>query len=582
MKIYRFLPNARDYGVVTKTLAGRWWPDGIEMGRKMRELFPKLTDAWPHEGNRYDHDPEEVPLSDFPAFALNVPVVSRRAAEVLKRARLVSEFVPMTVSGEPFFAVQPQILPDVFDAERSRGLTFPNGEVFHYYLRSFDTSKVAAEFFAIPELQPFSDLYVTERLLREAEAAGLTGLEYVELVYDEDGPFVPVYPAEARARADEFTYRRRLEWELLYWRGSLRWYDEEVIDEAIGRALAAGLVSYVYVRPEYRRDAPPELRGDEGARGHDARDRESLQAETPPRLGYVDPRWGARMADYNDAARREIAREAEGGSATQLDYAMLADHCLDLGLFRYALGAPLGEVREALGEAARFYLKVFELRGTQPAFDATLVTLDARAAPLPAAYEPEEWEAAETSDESDERRRALHPPGAVDYSLTNSKKGMLAACAALAAGDVQTARAVAALVEDPPGASYLGEGSVVCTFDEQRLAYAFKSLLTGAEGAAGLELSAAASAAQRHEAEMILALAGGDSRLFLEGLAGLLREHGRDATAPEAFRVPETYLSLHGLGLAACALRAGLIEPGQLPADDVYLPRELLTGAAED
>lgn len=313
-----------------------------------------------------------------------------------------------------------------------------------------------------------------------------------------------------------------------------------------------------------------------------------MHAGASTRLGYVDPQWGGRMADYNDSARKELARELEGGEGTQLDYTMLADHCLDLGLFRYALGAPLAAVREAFGDAARFYLRVFELRGTQPAFDATLVTLEAEAPRLPAVYEADEAnetrEAGETGEEgkAEAGRVALHEPGEVDHSLTNSKKGMLAACVALAAGREESARAVASLIGDPPGASYLGESSVVCTFDEQRLAYAFKALLTGGGGAdslARLELSDAATAALRHEAAMMRALGLRDAGLFLEGLEGLLREHRRAATAPDAYHWPETYLSLHGLGLAVCALRAGLIETGQLPADDVYLPRDLLTGS---
>lgn len=253
MKIYRFLPNARDYAAVTMTLAGKWWPDGIDLGGVMLKLFPKGPGPWPHEHNRYDKYPDELPLPDFPAFALNVPVLSERAAAALGCAGLVTDTVPMTVSGQPFFAVQPRVLPGVFDADKSRGLTLPGGEVFHYYLRSFDVSKVTAEFFVIPALQPFSELYVTERLLGAAEEAGLTGLEYVELVYDEEGPVVPVYPAVGREQITQFSYRRRMEWELLYWRGSFRCYDEDVIRDAIEGAVSAGIISFDYVRPDYKR-----------------------------------------------------------------------------------------------------------------------------------------------------------------------------------------------------------------------------------------------------------------------------------------------------------------------------------------
>jgi hypothetical protein len=258
MKIYRYLPNAHEYAVVTMTLAGKWWPDGIDLGPVMQKLFPKGSGPWAHENNRYTKYPPELPLSDFPAFALNVPLVSERAAAVLACMGFISDPVPLTVSGQPFFAVQPQELPGVFDAANSRGLTLPGGEVFHYYQRSFDPSKVTAEFFVIPALQPFSDLYITERLLREVKALGLTGLEYVELVYD-DGPVVPVYPPVERERITQYSYRRRLEWELLYWRGSLRFYDEDVIRDAIEKAVSDGMISFDYVQPSYRRQASGEV-----------------------------------------------------------------------------------------------------------------------------------------------------------------------------------------------------------------------------------------------------------------------------------------------------------------------------------
>jgi hypothetical protein len=258
MKIYRFLPNARHYAVVTKTLVGQWWPDGIELGGVMRQLFPKGPGRWPHVNNCYNQYPPELPLSDFPAFALNVPVLSERALAALTSARLVSDAVPMTVSGLPFFALQPRVLPDVFDEGNSRGLTLSDGEVFHYYRRSFDVSKVTAEFFVIPKLQPFSDVYVTEQLLGAAEEAGLTGLEYAELVYDEGGPVVPVYPSVAREQIQQYTFRRRLEWELLYGRASFRCYEDEEIRDAVEGAVSAGLISFEYNRPDYRREPPAE------------------------------------------------------------------------------------------------------------------------------------------------------------------------------------------------------------------------------------------------------------------------------------------------------------------------------------
>jgi hypothetical protein len=258
MQIFRFIPNAYNYPLIIRTLSGQWWPEGVDLGRFMNYLCPKSFGdyPWAHEGNCYLHEPSELELSDFPAFALHLPVISPYAADVLTSSGLISTPVPMTVSGRPFFAVQPALtllepnLPQPFVAEDSKGLAMSGGEIFHYYSRTFDVSRITKDFFTIPEFEPYSDLYITERLVDIAKAAGLTGLEYLELVYD-NGPLEPRYPTIDRSAIPSFTARRKLESELMEGRCSMLLYDTLATRDAVDSAVCSGYASFEYLQPKY-------------------------------------------------------------------------------------------------------------------------------------------------------------------------------------------------------------------------------------------------------------------------------------------------------------------------------------------
>jgi hypothetical protein len=264
VKIYRFIPNGRDYPSIAHTVGEQWWPEGVDMG-SLGAFLPRATfgSVPPFEGPCFlGHDPE-APLSDFPSLSLQLPILSPRAARVLAEAKLIEPPVPMTVSGIPCFAVQPLLtqvkpeLPRAFVADSSRSLTMPNGEVLLYYSRSFDLDKVPGEFFTIPELEPFSDLYVTDRLLEVAHAERLTGLEFVELVFD-DGPIEARYPTPRRTgRPCIHTPRAELEWELLEARCDPMLYPRLQIEEAVFTAVREGYVTFDFIEPEYRRSLPP-------------------------------------------------------------------------------------------------------------------------------------------------------------------------------------------------------------------------------------------------------------------------------------------------------------------------------------
>lgn len=257
MKIYRFIPNAGEYRYLPRSLVGKWWPDGIDLGKAADKLYPKVLGdrpyPWPHEGNRFTSASEGRVLPDFPALSLNVPILSERAVSALSALGTVDTPAELTIDARRFFAAQPRRIPGVFREEASTGLAMPNGEIFFYDRRSFDVSKVDAEFFMIDALRPFSDLYVTDRLVTAAAAAGLTGLEYLELVFDEGGPVVPRYPRRDLAEIPEFTGRRELEYYLIDWRCSIWGYDDREIKDAVSAAVSQGSLSLEYVKPTYER-----------------------------------------------------------------------------------------------------------------------------------------------------------------------------------------------------------------------------------------------------------------------------------------------------------------------------------------
>jgi hypothetical protein len=257
MKIWRFVPNARDYAALMHTRTCRWWPEGIDLGGLMEAEYPKTHGGgtWAHEGNRYRRIPAGHPLSDFPALTMQVPILSPRAAELLHNLGLISTPIPLWVSGEEHYAVQPlmlSVMPDLpraFVPEQSKAVRLPGSDAALLFVeRAFDESRVPGEFFTIPELEPYSDLYVTERFVARAREAGLAGLEYLELVYDER-PVPLRYAPVSRAEIPEIDSRRKLEWELLAGRCLLYVFDEPTCEDAIIQAVCNGQVTFDWRHP---------------------------------------------------------------------------------------------------------------------------------------------------------------------------------------------------------------------------------------------------------------------------------------------------------------------------------------------
>ena len=59
MKIYRFTPRIAGYAHPWRSVAGRWWPDGIELGPAMDQTHDMSSyGIRPHADRRYDRSPE--------------------------------------------------------------------------------------------------------------------------------------------------------------------------------------------------------------------------------------------------------------------------------------------------------------------------------------------------------------------------------------------------------------------------------------------------------------------------------------------------------------------------------------------
>jgi hypothetical protein len=264
-----------------------------------------------------------------------------------------------------------------------------------------------------------------------------------------------------------------------------------------------------------------------------------------------DQAWAAQLAEYCADAYAGFL-EIPDGDVTQVDYALAADPALDCACVTYALGAEADDVWRWVVRAAYLLDQVFALRGGTPPMPVSIV------------------------DASGEHHDVT--PSGPDQSLTNSRRGLLAMQAALIAGDRALAEQIAELVGDPPDASYLGPDSVVCTPDDQALAYALKALLLGQIAVAVFHIGGVGESAPpilRRQAAALYTLIDQDQGGFLAALVGLIDAHAAEAAIPENAREPRRFLNLPALALARLALDAGLVRRDVLP-ESIYLPLSLL------
>ncbi len=261
----------------------------------------------------------------------------------------------------------------------------------------------------------------------------------------------------------------------------------------------------------------------------------------------VDTSWAEQLAVFCAESYGEYVA-SDPAELGQINHVFAADYALDCALVTNALGADSDDVRVWIKRAAFALAQVFRLRGTSPAFTVAV------------------------DDEG-----AITQPEQPDASLTNSRRGLLAMQLALIAGDPSLVEQVAAMVGDPPDASYIGPDSVVCTTEEQELAYAMKAFLLGKTAVAYFHTTSlgGASSPIRQQAAAIDALIDGNQAAFLSALDELLAAHTEAARARSHAHEPRFLLAISALALAALASRSGLVDQSRLP-DTPYSPRALL------
>lgn len=252
----------------------------------------------------------------------------------------------------------------------------------------------------------------------------------------------------------------------------------------------------------------------------------------------VDLAWAEELKVFLHAQLAEAP--APNSIEGQVQGVFLAGYCRDLALVRYAEGGPIDEVRALLRRSSEFHFEVFKLRG----IDHTAPVAD-RAA------------------QSDDR------------SLTNSRRGLQAMEVALACGALDLARALAPWIWDAPDASYLGPGSVVCTPEEQHLAYALRDLLLDRfeEGLREIHALPALPPEQEDRATILTALLKADPPVFAWALGELHTFHLDQVGHPGTLDTLEDLLDIPTLAYAVLG-RNRLPDLNPLPSD-AFLPLEL-------
>jgi len=243
-----------------------------------------------------------------------------------------------------------------------------------------------------------------------------------------------------------------------------------------------------------------------------------------PRIEDLDvPFISDRLEDRIKAkaeAEQSIREEPNKFLQTKINQVFM--DCEDIGFYEFGLGYPAKKVRQAFAEAAAACLKVFELRGTEEPFPVVVLTVDPTKSERDPAFVTGE--------------RSLHPPGARDFSRTNSHDCFRGICIALVSGELTIANKLAALMWDPPNARYIGRESEVCTTNQQHLAYAVKHLLQNNLPEMAKELQRVVNRKGQEEvpamAKMVRTLAEKHDGLFIEGLLELLFWHAKEAKKP--------------------------------------------------
>lgn len=253
----------------------------------------------------------------------------------------------------------------------------------------------------------------------------------------------------------------------------------------------------------------------------------------------VDVAWACDLDTFVRAAIAGLP--APDDLDDQAQGALAAGYHRDFGLLRFADGAPLGEVRTHFRRATEYMIAVFRARAPRAA-----------------------WQRADN----------------VDESMTNSWSGLEAMELALSCGAIDLAETLAPLVWDSPDATYVGPTSVVCTLDQQRLAYALRDLLTRqfeSAAASALPDTEWRDPAQRARGWALVSIAARDGNALTMAVEALREEHSAAVRArlDQVPRLDRLDLLLDVPSLAYSALGRARLGYVPLPHADPSFPHEL-------
>jgi hypothetical protein len=209
-------------------------------------------------------------------------------------------------------------------------------------------------------------------------------------------------------------------------------------------------------------------------------------------------------------------------------------NCEHIAFYRYALGHPFDQVRQAFSEAAAAMLQVFELR-----------------------------------------------EGTRDESYTSSRHCFDGMCCAWAAWEYGIADQLARRMADPPGARYISVHSEYHTPNRISLAYTVKHLLLNNREEARREVMRIRARRPSRDpetkpmAETVRGLIDESDVIFFEGLQELLRWHRKRLKEPLDILNPETYFCLPAVALSNWGAYRRVLKKKDMPLDP-YLPLELI------
>lgn len=231
-----------------------------------------------------------------------------------------------------------------------------------------------------------------------------------------------------------------------------------------------------------------------------------------PRI-LVDPAWANQLEAF-------LRKQVGDGPAPdvvegQVEAFFRAGYFRHLGLLRYALGAPLEEVRRHFRMSSEFSLAVYRFRDLARGEPADAPTVDA--------------------------------------SLTNSRDGLAALELALACGARDLATTLAPLIGDPPGARFPSPGSEVCTPDDQAVAYALRDFLLNRPTAPNALDPSSFAPKRAASLEALRALREDEGGAFLSALEKLHGEHLDALAFPRQVPDIESLIDIPTLALVALA-----------------------------